>query len=336
MCLLQTLVNSMSVALENARLFNETQRLLAETEQRNSELAIINSVQAALASELNIQGIYDAVGDKIREIFKSDNLEIRIFNPITNQEQFPYLYEKGERITQEPLPRIEKGIAAHIVRTRATLVINERMAEQAETYGSYLIPGTDAPKSAVYVPLTTGGQVRGLVGLTDFERENAFSDSDVRLLQTLVNSMSVALENARLFSETQRLLAETEQRNSELAIINSVQAALAAELNIQGIYDAVGDKIREIFRTGNVDFRTYDPQTNLVSFPYMVEKGKRVSLDPMQMPDTGIGPHVIRTRETLVINENILQAMEQYGSYVLQEPHLKSQVWVPWLSVVRH
>ncbi len=79
------------------------------------------------------------------------------------------------------------------------------------------------------------------------EREHAFSESDVRLLQTLANSMSVALENARLFDETQRLLKETEQRNAELAIINSVQAALAAKLDIQGIYDSVGDKIRDIF-----------------------------------------------------------------------------------------
>jgi hypothetical protein len=38
-----------------------------------------------------------------------------------------------------------------------------------------------------------------------------------------------------------------QQRAAELAIINSVQEALAAELNMQGIYDAVGDKIREIF-----------------------------------------------------------------------------------------
>ena len=76
------------------------------------------------------------------------------------------------------------------------------------------------------------------------ERENAFSESDVRLLQTLANSMSVALENARLFDETQRLLKETEQRTAELAIINSVQEALAAELNIQAIFDLVGDKIR--------------------------------------------------------------------------------------------
>ena len=69
----------MSVALENARLFDETQRLLKETEQRAAELQIINSVQAGLAAELNIQGIYDAVGDKIREIFRNKDLGIRIY-----------------------------------------------------------------------------------------------------------------------------------------------------------------------------------------------------------------------------------------------------------------
>ena len=91
------------------------------------------------------------------------------------------------------------------------------------------------------------------------EREHAFSASDVRLVQTLANSMSVALENARLFDETQRLFKESEQRAAELAIINSVQAALAAELNIQGIYDAVGDKIRDIFQQSDMSIRIFDP-----------------------------------------------------------------------------
>ncbi len=107
-------------------------------------------------------------------------------------------------------------------------------------------------KSSVYVPLVAGDQVRGLINLIDVEREHAFSDSDVRLLQTLANAMSVALENARLFDETQRLFKETEQRAAELAIINSVQQALAAELDMQAIYDVVGDKIREIFNQADI------------------------------------------------------------------------------------
>ncbi len=51
-----------------------------------------------------------------------------------------------------------------------------------------------------------------------------------------------ALENARLFEETQRLFKQSEQRAAELAIVNSVQTALAAKLNVQTIQQLVGDK----------------------------------------------------------------------------------------------
>ena len=54
-----------------------------------------------------------------------------------------------------------------------------------------------------------------------------------------------------------------------------MQAALAAELNIQGIYDAVGDKIREIFHKADMGIRIYDPRTGLVHYPYAYENGKR-------------------------------------------------------------
>ena len=92
----------------------------------------------------------------------------------------------------------------------------------------------------------------------NYERENAFGDADVRLLTTLAASMGVALENARLFAETQRLLDETQQRNAELAVINSVQQGLAAQLDFQGIIDLVGDKLREVLHTGDIGIRMYD------------------------------------------------------------------------------
>ena len=92
--------------------------------------------------------------------------------------------------------------------------------------------------------------------------------------------MSVALENARLFDETQRLLKETEQRAAELAIINSVQAGLAAELDIQGIYDLVGDKIREIFDPGGCGYPHYDPQTQSWSLSVRYENGRAHCIEP--------------------------------------------------------
>jgi signal transduction histidine kinase/CheY-like chemotaxis protein len=227
----------------------------------------------------------------------------------------------------------DKGFTAHVMRTREPLVINQNMAEAARQYGTTPLPGTEMEKSVVLVPLIVGDQVRGAIALTDMEREHAFGESDLRLLQTLANSMSVALENARLFDETQRLLKETEQRNAELAIINSVQAALAAELNIQGIYDAVGDKIRNIFNKADVGIRIYDPETGMMHYPYTYEEGKRLEIGSRPLGDSGFAVHVLRTRETLVVNRNMAEAVKKYGASLLPGTQMeKSLIMVPMVA----
>ncbi len=309
--LLQTVAASMGVALENARLFDETQRLLKETEQRNAELAIINSVQAALAAELNIQGIYDAVGDKIREIFGNADIGIRIYDPKSDLIHYPYTYESGKRIAIDSEALGDKGVGSHVIRTRETVVVNANMAEAMEKYESYLMPGTLMPRSSVYVPLVAGDQARGVIDLSNYERENAYSDSDVRLLQTLANSMSVALENARLFDETQRLLKETDARAAELAIINGVQQGLADKLEAQAIYELVGDKLRELFDSQAISIVSFDAERNNRHYHYLLERGQR-----FEMPDGPIAPlgwHLIRTGKPLLVNDNLVARLSAVG-----------------------
>ena len=310
--LLTTIAASLGTALENARLFDETQRLLKITEERNAELAIINSVQAALAAELNIQGIYDAVGDKIREIFSNKDVGIRVFDPKNNLIHFPYVYENGERVFVESIPHSEVGFSSYVFRTRETLVINENADEVSQKYGSYIVGDTAASKSELFVPLVVGDQARGLINLSDYEREHAFSESDVRLLQTLANSMSVALENARLFDETQRLLKITEDRAAELAIINSVSEGLVRELNFQAIIDLVGEKIRQDFKVEDMYIAMYDEASNLLSTPYYIEHGDRFPIEPFELRP-GFAGWTIKNRTTLVINENIDQRKADLG-----------------------
>ena len=330
--LLVTLAGSLAVAFENARLFAETQRLFKQSEQRAAELAIINSVQSALASELDIQGIYDVLGDKIREIFGYADVGIRIFDEKAGLIRFPYASEGGARVNVAAVPLVWGGFSAEVRRTRQPLLVNEDMAGAMQRLGSHVLPGTRLEKSALYVPLLVGDDVRGLIRLSDMEREHAFTESDVRLLQTLAGSMSVALENARLFDETQRLYKESEQRAAELAIITSVQSALASKLEMQGIYDVVGDKIREIFGQADLGIRIYDQKANLIHYPYVCEKGVRIAVESHPKTDSGFMGHVLRTRQTLVINENMVAEREKIGSYVLPGTSTsKSGVFVPLL-----
>jgi GAF domain-containing protein len=86
-------------------------------------------------------------------------------------------------------------------------VINKQ-EEVYAWFGTEVIPGTELIKSAVFVPLMIGDKITSYVTLQNVDKENAFTDSHIRLLETLANSMSVSLENARLFDETNRLLKE--------------------------------------------------------------------------------------------------------------------------------
>ena len=329
--LIETLANSMSVALENARLFDETQRLLKETEQRAQELAIINSVQEGLASRLEMQAIYDLVGEKIRAVFDAQVVTVNTFDLERQLTILHYGIEKGKRFHPAPAP-LTPG-HRRLIDGRQPLLINAEWEQRMRELGFVIniVPGTEVPKSTLFVPLIANNEVKGWISLQNVDRENAFSDSDVRLLQTLSNSMSVALENARLFDETQRLLKETEQRNDELAIINSVQEGLVAKMDMQGIYDLVGDKIREIFDAQVVDIGLYDSKEHLFYFPYNMERGVR--FPPSEpTPPIGFRKHILDTRQYLLINENMAELAQQHGNpLVLRGEPAKSVLYVPMI-----
>ena len=68
-------------------------------------------------------------------------------------------------------------------------------------------------------------------------------------------------KETKTISDTSKLL---EQRNAELAVINSVQEGLAAEMDLQGIYTMVGDKIRDLFDAQVVSISTLDSDIGAV------------------------------------------------------------------------
>jgi GAF domain-containing protein/tetratricopeptide (TPR) repeat protein len=299
--LLTTVAASMGVAWENARLFDETQRLLKETEQRAAELAIINSVQEGLASKLEMQAIHDLVGNKIREIFEADVVGISLYDAESDLSRFAFLLDHGERF--HPEPGAPRGFTAHILRTKKPIVIHtvEELDRRMAELGAKNIGGATVDNSFIYVPILHGDTASGVICVGK-QREHAFSDSDVSLLTTLGNAMSVALENARLFDETQRLLKETEQRAAELAVINRIQEGMAAELDFQAIVDLVGDKLRVVFQTGDIGIRWHDPKANLSHYVYQYEHGVRLHPPPTTPSPGGPWSRMVETRQSLVAN----------------------------------
>ncbi len=83
----------------------------------------INSVQQGLVAEMDLDAIYDLVGEKIQDIFDAQIVSIATFNYSDNTEIFHFLYEDGEKHYPEPRPI--DVLRNHLIKTKKAFIANE-------------------------------------------------------------------------------------------------------------------------------------------------------------------------------------------------------------------
>jgi GAF domain-containing protein len=82
--------------------------------------------------------------------------------------------------------------------------------------GRYEHPLVPHTRSEAALPLMARGQILGALSVQS-ERVNAFDEQTVDSLQTMVDQVAVALDNARLFAESQHALEATRRAYGELS-----------------------------------------------------------------------------------------------------------------------
>ena len=228
--LLAMLAKQASVAVANIRcregLEGKLTERAAELAQRASELTVINSIQQGMAAGLEFQAIINLVGDKLREVFATGDVNIMWWDDKTDTVQALYRYEHNVALPLPPARPLKPGEAAErILRARRTGVINTR--EEQMQLGMRAAPGTDWAHSIVAVPIIGSDRALGAMVLQNHAREYAFGSNEVRLLETVAASTGVVLENARLFDETQRHARELKEALAQNAqLFNATQEAL--------------------------------------------------------------------------------------------------------------
>ena len=243
------------IAIQNARLFDETNRLLAETKQRNAELAVINSVQQALASQLDFRRVVESEGDKIREVLNAQGLYIALHDRATGMLHFPYWLELGQRYRPPPHP-LGAGFTSHVFRTRRPLVVNRDIDRRRAELGASDSQSGQRVKSYAGVPILARESIVGVIGLGNWDREDAFNESDVQLLTTLASSMGVAIENARLLDETQR-------RASEMAALTEIGREITATLDLSAVLERIATRAQAVGNARDVVLRLLEPDGSL-------------------------------------------------------------------------
>ena len=286
--MLGMLANQAAVALDNAQwaqgLERKVQERTVELNERVAELEIIGTVQRGLAAELNMQAIADLVGDKLREVLHLRRIEIRWFDYRRREVNHLYTFENGMR----------------------RVVPSTRLSAEEWTGLTIRRTACDATRTSAAVPsltITLGGErVVGQIVIESQAGANPVGESEVRLLHTVASSLSVALENARLFEETQ-------QRADELTTVNMVSQRLAAKLDVDALIRLVGEQIRRVFKADLAYVALLDRHTGMINFPY--QHGDENASLPY---GEGLTSKVIETGEALIINSDLGLRSRELGA----------------------
>ena len=222
--LLTTLTNSMSVALENARLFDETNRLLGEAKQRAAELSTVNSISQALTSQLNPEELIKLVGDQMKDLFKANIVYLALLDAKTKIIHFPYMV--GDTLT--PM-KLGKGLTSKIILTGKPLLINKEVTAKAQEWG---IANVGVPAASYLgVPIPVGDEIIGVLSVQSTESENRFNENDERLLSTIAASVGVALRKAQLFEEVSTARKQAEEASKTADKANQAKSAFLSTVS---------------------------------------------------------------------------------------------------------
>jgi signal transduction histidine kinase/DNA-binding response OmpR family regulator/tetratricopeptide (TPR) repeat protein len=300
--LLGVLANQSAVAVQNAdwsatlehRVVERTAELQATNEnleQRNAQLAVINSIQQGLAAELDFQAIVDLVGDRLREVFAAPDLCICWCDEATDLIHRLYSYEHGERLQIAPQPTANSGFLKRHRETRQPVFWATSVEGDAI---SSVIPDTESSKCGISVPIINSDRVLGFIQLENHEHEAAFSEAHVRLLSTIAASLGAALDNARLFDAEKLARRQTES-------LYHVAQALAAYESIPDLLRTLADRVVEALPADRVVLATVDMAvkqvTHFVSGGEGVDSSDTLSYEQL---DAGLTGWVLRERKPLL------------------------------------
>src|SRR5579859_4561818 len=328
--LAQTLANQAAVAVQRARLYSETQA-------RVTELATINRLSLALATQLELEALVDLVGAQLHEVFSMPVAYVALYDRDSQKIEFPYWVEFGQPRPFGPLP-LGQGLTSHSIRTRRPLLINDD-AERV-TLGLGGVHSGGAPmKAYLGAPMIVGDDVIGVLSVQTTEREGVFGEADERLLTTIAANAGVAIQNARLFAQTQAALVERtraeqarRRRNEELEALNRVTTAATSLLDLQALLQAASREIVQIFgvRNTGIALLNADRSALVVAADY--------SASPDSPATTGISiplagnlssQQVIETGHSLVLPQAYAHPLTEAIHAMLLERHTECLMIVP-------
>lgn len=315
---LETLADQAAIAVGNIQRYEDQVRQGEALSRRVEQLATLFEISGALRMDLSLGDILERIIHAIPDVigFNRALLSWVKGDP-------PYLrrvvsagiplavFRQLQRVCQ-PLAKLEAAMRDEYRISNSFFIPHHRQEDWGKDLAIYApLEGEEKwhegkwhPNDMLLVPLrSANGAILGLLSVDDPQDGLVPTQRTIETLELFANQASVAIENSRLFDERER-------RISELGTLTIIGRIISSVMELDELVDKIYQQVSLVMDTTNFYIALHDEEKNEVSFEIEVERGKRRP-KRRQEAEIGLTGHIIRTRQPVLIKENVLQFLKE-------------------------
>jgi PAS domain S-box-containing protein len=311
--LLMGLAGQAAVALENARLFQERERRIAQ-------LTTINQISAAVNATLELDDLLLVLAEGIGEVLDTTWSFIGLYEEVRFDIDDSLICMRVMRnggdlhLSTRTVPIDGRGLIDGVVlkfeplliqsqEDLATYVRKERVRDANWELNSAELSALDEPFACcLSVPIVQGGHVLGVVHL-QHARPYVYDEDDLRFLSTVASQAAVAISNARLFEERERRLRE-------LSVLKDISSAISASMDLSVVLENLRHELGQAIDVSTSMFGLYDDKTGTLTATVCYDRGRPLHIAPTTLSDDASG-WVVHNRQPLLLHT--LEQCRQLG-----------------------
>jgi PAS domain S-box-containing protein len=205
-----------SAAAAIIRDISSQRQAYAETQRQLNELRLLNRVNTAVSSSLELEKVLSILLEETRETLGVEACSAALLDE--EQQDLFFIMAEGvgaNRVRGARMPA-SQGVIGWVVRNRQPLIVPDVSQDPRFFPGIDNITG-ERTRSLMCVPLEAHGKVIGAIEAMN-KREGSFDKDDLRLFTLIAASAATAISNALLFHRQKELADALERRHQELMV----------------------------------------------------------------------------------------------------------------------
>ena len=186
--LLSIIGHQVGGAIENARLYEETER-------RSQQISTLAQVGQIIASGTYLDEMLQLIVRMIAEMMQARVCSVMIVDAQRNELVLKAAKCSSEEYWRKPNLKIGNSLISQVVKAKAPLMVRDVTKEKGYQYPE--LASKEGVRSLVSVPMILKDTVIGVINVYSAE-ERVFSKEDLRVLSTVADQAAMAFENTKL------------------------------------------------------------------------------------------------------------------------------------------